>query len=328
VVLWCLLACADPKTDSAAPAPDRVVEPLPLDDTLRMNHLQLKGTHNSTHIEPDTVFDDSHRYTHPSITDQLDLWGVRQLELDLHWHLEDGLRTHHLTGIDERSTCPLFADCLDELADWSDTHPQHAPILVYLEFKDDDVDLISPDYGDLVDRWPDIEAAITTALGRDRVLTPDDLRRGHPTLPEALAADGWPTLAEARGQVVFSILDANHHRDAYLVDAPALEGRLMFVRSDSPEDAFAAYFKDGSAESTLALTEAGFVTTSNVDGADQDPETLDAGWAAMGAAGLHHLATDHAWPGATASGRWLDLRPGCNPVTAPAECTPELVDPY
>ncbi len=222
----------------------------------------------------------------------------------------------------------MFDDCLAEIRAWSDAYPQHAPLLVYLELKDSDVDRISPDYGELVDRWPEIEAAIDASLGRDRLLTPDDVRGDHATLRDALAADGWPTMLTARGRVVFCILNGDPHRAAYLADAPALAGRLMFVGSGSEDDPVAAYFKDVSADRARELAERGFVTTANVDGADADPEGLDAGWQAMRDAGLHHLATDLAWPGATVSGRWLDLSPGCNPITAPEGCAEGWVDPY
>ena len=36
------------------------------------------------------------------------------------------------------------------------------------------------------------------------VLTPDDVRGHHATLPEAITQDGWPTLDSARGQVIFA----------------------------------------------------------------------------------------------------------------------------
>lgn len=303
------------------------IEPLPMDDVLRMNHVQAKGSHNSSHVQSENVFDDSHRYTHPPLDEQLDLWQVRQLELDLHWHLDLGLQVHHLTGIDQKSSCPQFADCLDTVAAWSDSHRQHSPILIFLEYKDDDVDQIHPDYGELDGRWPDIEDALLTAFGRERMIVPDDVRGDHPTLPAAIAADGWPTLGEARGKIYVSILNGGDPRDEYLEGASNLEGRVMFTRSPDPDVADAGVFKDMGASTATELAELGFITTSNVSGAGQDFASQEAERLEMAAAGLHHLATDFVAPSATEEG-WFDLPVGCNPRTAPEGCTPEMVDPY
>ena len=65
----------------------------PLDE-LRLNQVQLIGTHNSYHVAPDTVTAgllraivpkeaDANDYSHPPLGEQLQKIGVRQLELDL-----------------------------------------------------------------------------------------------------------------------------------------------------------------------------------------------------------------------------------------------------
>src|SRR5690606_34693672 len=63
----------------------------PLD--LRMNHIQVKGSHNSYHIEPPpetldlymTIDDSAYTlaYTHDPLPVQLEEQGVRQIELDV-----------------------------------------------------------------------------------------------------------------------------------------------------------------------------------------------------------------------------------------------------
>lgn len=44
---------------SRAPAP----EPFPHDGALRLDHVQVKGTQNGDHLEPQTPLGDNHRYT-------------------------------------------------------------------------------------------------------------------------------------------------------------------------------------------------------------------------------------------------------------------------
>src|SRR5258707_801357 len=63
-------------------------------DGLRLDQIQVIGTHNSYHLAPDSVAmglmravvpkeADANDYSHATLTEQLQRIGVRQLELDL-----------------------------------------------------------------------------------------------------------------------------------------------------------------------------------------------------------------------------------------------------
>src|SRR5690606_15901228 len=308
--------------------------PYPLDDVLRLNHVQAKGTHNSYHLEPDNPIDPSHRYSHAPLDVQLDRAGVRQFELDLHLHWRDGFHVFHLPqGIDDETTCLRFVDCLELIRDWSDAHPWHLPIVVWIEPKDGDLDFATPDYVEFHTEHAVLEAEILTVYPRWRILTPDDVRGVHPDLPTAIAADGWPTLGALRGKIVFSMLDSELHRERYLEGAPNLAGRLMFVDADTADDPFAAFFKINNARADAAeveaLVSAGFIVTSNVDSADAtDADNLDKSTASL-AAGAQFLSSDlpEPVPDRTYS---LEIPGGtparCNPVSAPTECTPADIE--
>ena len=58
--------------------------PFPDDDVLRFNQIQAKGTHNSYHVAAAEPVATAHAYSHAPLWTQLDAFGVRQLELDLH----------------------------------------------------------------------------------------------------------------------------------------------------------------------------------------------------------------------------------------------------
>ena len=73
--------------DTDTPRPDYGY---PLDQTLRVNHIQAKGTHNSYHLRSPEPADPSHDYDQPSLTDQLELYGIRQVELDVHYIADEG----------------------------------------------------------------------------------------------------------------------------------------------------------------------------------------------------------------------------------------------
>lgn len=323
ILLAALLACSGPSTDDSAEEPwDRGENPHALDHVLRLNHIQTKGTHNSYHQEPDSPIDDSHRYSHPTLTEQVRDYGVRQLELDLHLTEDGEWEVFHLPGVDAETSCLRFEDCLQELKDWSDANGWHLPVVIWIEPKDE-IDAIAEGYEPIGDDLLRVDAAITEVWPTDRLFTPDDLRGEHADLPTALAADGWPLLEEVRGKLIFALLDTGDERDLYTADAPALEGRVLFADTSEATDPFAAFVKDGSTDDMIRWGEQGFIITDNGSSANDDDASAQATDEAALAAGVHHLATDLAAP---RDGYWLDLQPQCNPRTAPSECLDEEVE--
>ncbi len=320
--------------DGGPPLPPFVACPTPgpLDDRLALNHVMSLGSHNSYHVRDVQVVDPSHDYDHPPLDVQLDE-GVRQLELDLHWHKTNGFEVFHLPVIDSATTCRRWVDCLAVLRRWSVAHPCHVPLVVWVEFKDEPLDRAQRDYDPFLDKHADIEADVLSVWPRERLITPDDLRGAHPDLPTALAASGWPTLADTRGKLLLALLDGGAHRAQYLADSPVLADRLMFVDSDDPADPWAATFKINNAvqdaDRVQALTEAGFLVTSNVNGAGQPLDERPAALAASVAAAPHHLSTDYVVPDPdTGFVTRLPMgSPACHPRTAPADCTPEAIEP-
>jgi hypothetical protein len=322
-----LLACSEPGVDTGDVEPfDPGPNPYTLDDLLRLDHVQAKATHNSYHQEPETTWDDSHEYTHASLDVQAADHGVRGFEIDLHYREDVGFEVFHLPAIDPESSCVLFTDCLEVLKQWSDANYWHIPLMIWLEPKDGDADLIDATLLPFVDKHDEIESDILSVWPRDRIFTPDDLRSSHADLPTALAAEGWPVLGELRGHIMFAMLDTGEHRDAYLSGSDVLEGRLLFVDSSDSTDPFAAMWKDAGPTDGTALAQAGLLVTTNVSSIDDDDAAAADELAAHLASGIHFLADDRPAP---VEGRdyWMDLPDGapvrCNPITAPVECTAE-----
>lgn len=297
------------------------------DATLRVTHAQAIGSHNSTHLQPALPVHPSHRYSHAPLDVQLAEQGVRAVELDLHLRVDGVFEVFHLPGIDEETTCRLLSDCLGTMLAWSRANPCHLPLMVWLEPKDEDLDVAFPDqYALFADRHEELEAAIVATWPRARIFTPDELRGSHATLSDAVRADGWPTLDRLRGRVIFSMLDSSTHRAAYLAPSDVLAGRLLFVDASSADEPFAATLKIdnavGDGDLVRSVVGEGFLVTSNVDGADNPVEENEAKLAASLAAGSHYLASD--FPGAREgySAVVPGGRPaGCNPISAPKGCT-------
>ena len=319
----------DATADAAPDAPPAAVAPdYPLDDQLRLNEVQAIGSHNSTHIEPELPLADSHLYTHAPLDVQLADQGVRQVELDFHYRQDVGFQIFHLPAIDEVTTCLLFVDCLAIIKGWSDAHPGHLPIMIWLEPKSD-ADFLDDTLLDLFGRWDELEAEILSVWPRERVLAPDDVRGDHATLRDAITTDGWPTLGEVRGKLMFALLDTGEHRDDYLATSPDLAGRLIFPDMGTGEDPNAGMFKINNAVSDAAavssLAAAGFMITSNVDSPTASDADNAAKLAASLASGPHFVSSDYPGPPGPGVGYGAQIpggQPaGCNPVSASAACT-------
>lgn len=330
-MLWLLaLACKEAPADSVASplcgGEQGEIPSLPADDSLRFNQVQALGTHNSYHIEPDVLLDASLAFTHLPLADQLGSQGVRQLELDIHWRKTGGFDVLHLPAIDPNTTCLALEDCLCAVRTWSDEHPGHMPLVIWIEPKDD-VDAISETYELLEGHMLALDDAIHAVFPPERLFEPDGLRGDAATLPEALAAHGWPTLGALRGKVLFALLDTGSPRDEYVAESPNLQGRAIFVNNDALDDPSAAMFKIddaiGDAEFLSAAVAAGMVVTSNVDGVDEDDEHNEAQLAASLAIGAHFLSTNFPVPveGRAYYAQIPDGHPArCNPVTAATGC--------
>ncbi len=142
------------------------------------------------------------RFVRPAFIDHLRAAGLPQtIPWDAGGEMrKPGFKTIHKAAYDPRSTCPIFADCLGEIARWSDTHPAHVPILLMLEVKRAPGDRCP---GLCADGWRRLEAELLAGLGRNRMLAP------------AQVGSRWPTIDAARGKVLIFLLDAEETARSY-----------------------------------------------------------------------------------------------------------------
>jgi hypothetical protein len=145
---------------------------------VRLNELQVIGTHNSYHreisereqaayevaIDTPGDYDAFLAYSHAALARQFARQGVRGLELDLFgdpqgglyaepllrrrlglgplpdpaW-LEPGTKVLHIADIDYNTTCVQLVTCLDQVREWSQAHSEHVPIPIMLELKGSDL---------------------------------------------------------------------------------------------------------------------------------------------------------------------------------------------
>ncbi len=304
-------------------------------------------------------------YSHPSLTAQLDN-GVRQLELDVYADSkggryatlaatamlqqaglpadppynadgrmnQPGFKVMHIVGIDQRSTCALFTDCLREVRTWVKAHPRGIPIFLLIEAKQEAPQLpgaptpepFTPAVFDALD------AEIRSIFSPGEMVTPDDLRGTSATLPAAIQGHGWPTVDGARGKVVF-LLDNRIFTPTYSEGHPALRGRVLFTNSapGTPESAFIEQ-NDGTAAEIDALVKAGELVRTRTDEGTEQARTNDTTRRDLALhSGAQLISTDYP-PGEKSP--WTDfivtlpnnLNARCNPVNAPAGCKDATLD--
>jgi hypothetical protein len=268
-----LAACSgssDPGPSGTTTSADRsTTTTVAPDDDLKLNEIQVIGTHNSFHVEaPEdeldqvAAFDEEQaaqrRYTHPDLTTQLGEQKVRQIELDVFADAKGGLYSHpalaadgthqdpamdepgtkvlHEQDVDYHSVCPTLVACLTEVREWSDAHPQHVPIAINIQFKDGPLIFPVPDQA-VPEKWTSaamdgLDDEIRSVFDEDRIITPDDVRGTHATLNEAVVVKDWPTLGDSRGKVMFLMINPEPYRSIYLDGHDGLEGRILFTNAE------------------------------------------------------------------------------------------------
>lgn len=308
------------------------------DGDLRMNQIQVIGTHNSYHVRPPDFWYRQIRkirpdakawdYTHAPLDVQLDR-GVRSFEIDVH-NYPDGFRSFH-APFDMGTTCGRFVDCLEVVRGWSKAHPGHVPISFLVEIKDEAVILATTPAQPIDEAALDrLDAEVRAVFPPEKLITPDDVRGDAPTLEEAVLTRGWPRLDAVRGRVLVILHEGGDNRELFCRGRPSLEGRAMFVRSaPGRADAAALVVDRPDAARIEALVRKGYYVRTRVDAGLRQQEGRPERAFSSGA---HILSTDFP-PGEPyeANGYVVAFDGGrparCNPVNAPADCDGALLEP-
>jgi hypothetical protein len=358
-------ACNLDAPDAASAGPD--CAHAWMDRNLHLNDLVTVGTHNSYKaampapimallkgVAPTQAL--GLDYVHLPLAEQLDD-GARAIEIDVAYDPKGGLFAHpagaamtgvpvpddyvaamskpgfkvlHVQDIDYRAVCITFVECLHELKDWSRAHPDHIPILITLNAKDDAIPMpgsVTPLKFDTA-AFDALDAEVLSVFSRDELVTPDQVQGSYPTLRDAVLNHGWPTLGETRGKFLFALDEEGDKIAAYRAGRKSLEGRVMFV--NAPEDSPAAAYL------TLneALTDTAHITADVQKGflvrTRADADTMEARSNSTARrdkalmSGAQYVSTDYMEPD-TRFGSYIARMPSgviaaCNPQRHPERC--------
>ena len=337
-----------------------------IDTNVRLNDVLVIGTHNSykqaipaqemaalARKAPEAA--PTLDYAHRSLTEQLDA-GARQIEIDPYYDPDGGryadprgprtagadlgkswrrqmaapgFKVFHVVDVDVRSSCPTLRRCLDEVRRWSDRHPDHVPIVILVNGKDElEVrDGVAPLPFDAT-AFDALDREIRAALPASKLITPDDVQGRFPTLRDAATGGGWPTLGKARGKLLLTLEMPADKVRLYRGARRSLEGRAMFVNAEDEASPAAAYItlNDPVADAARirAAVAAGLLVRTRADADTVEARTgstsrRDA--ALRGGAQL--VSTDYLWADPRFAGGYRVTLPAaaiCNPVRMRDRC--------
>lgn len=303
------------------------------------------------------------RYGHPTVTYQLENIGIRKFELDVFLDpdggrfarplgatltndtdfidhpdmLEPGLKVLHAQDVDYRSTCLTFISCLEEIRNWSQSNSNHLPIMIMIELKEGQPGGNPPMPFTTAIPFTEesvlsVDEEILRVFPVESIITPDFVRKGKATLESSILENGWPTIDESRGKVLFAMDNTGRQRDLYLAPSNILENRMMFV-SSNPGEPSAAFIKMNNSltdeESIRERVKNGYLIRSRTDIPMVEAVSMD--YTRMEAAfrsGAQYVSTD--FPRPASSGfvvRFDGAQPmwRCNPVLSPNSCNADCL---
>jgi hypothetical protein len=289
-------------------------------------------------IEIDVFADpDGGRFAHPAVVRNVAAAGLPadpdfdpQHEMD-----KPGFKVMHVQDLDERSTCHTFVACLKDVRTWSQAHPQHIPIFILVETKEDtphdmpNAVKAEPFTSALFDA---LDAEIRSVFRPNEIITPDEVRGNASTLVGAVHAGKWPTLAKARGRVIF-LMDQQHVGPIYTEGHPSLKGRILFTNAfpGAPDAAFVEQ-NEGSLEEINSLVKQGYLVRTRTDEGTEQARTNDTTRRDLAlSSGAQMLSTDYPL---SEPSSWTKYSVGlphglvarCNPVNKPAGCVDSLLE--
>lgn len=302
----------------------------------KMNHFQVIGSHNSYKqaINPklfkflqqrDSVGMSKIDYEHISLSDQLNL-GLNALEIDVYadskggkyahpkgldWvpgqptfdtkgvMNEPGFKVFHIEDIDFRSNCATFKLCLQELKKWSDEHPDHNPVYITMNAKDEASD--KPEFTVpekfTAKTFADLDKEILDNLGKKYLITADDVRGSYKTLEAAVLHNNWPTLNAAKGKFIFILDEKGEKRATYIAGHPSLKGRVLFADAEPGTPEAAIHIMNDAKKDLAAiqtLVKKGYIIRTRADSDTQEARANDmSSFIAAQESGAQIISTDY-----------------------------------
>lgn len=359
LILLITISSCQKETKTATTIPDVIVP-----NDLRLNEIQVLGSHNSYRIRPDAdilevletlqgALPNSFNpkeldYSHLPLKLQFENYGIRQIELDLYQDPtgglfynrlgyqfveksikskepklnEPGIKIMHIPDIDFNTHYLTFIEALQAIKDFSRDFPNHLPITIMLEMKTETIADYVPNSG-FADAIPweqasfeVMEKEILTVFSEEQIIKPDDIRQNASTLKEGLLLNGWPTVGDSRGKVMFVFTNSEAQNNVYKQGAPSLENKLCFTNANPNDDDAAFLMYNNPFENYNEIKEKvteGFLIRTRADAGTYEARSADyKSWTKALSSGAQFISTDYYAPDIRYlfSNEWTDYQVG------------------
>ncbi|CAF2826261.1 unnamed protein product [Rotaria sp. Silwood2] len=163
---------------------------------------------------------------------------------------------YHLQLIDDKTNCYCLSECLQRIRRWSDTNPQHYPILLFLEIKQKFYeDLFTPLTGGVQCRHLQaIKSQLLEVFSIDSFIRPEQIRGNHSSIRSALKQQrqnelngnytydnyGWPPLSQSLAKILPVFLDNAYGSAADLFNTCEPLKNFLFIAQESLDRPYAS----------------------------------------------------------------------------------------
>jgi len=303
-------------------------------EKLRLNEIQLIGSHNSYKqaIDPalfsflskrDSASMSKIDYDHIPLSQQLDM-GLLNLEIDVYADptggkyshplglaivkgqpsfdtayvmKEAGFKVFHIPDIDFRSSCLTFKMCLKELKDWSEKHPDHYPVIITMNAKEEGLGRqgFTAPQKFTASTYDSLDQEIIAVLGLQHLITPDMVRGKFSTLEDAVLHHNWPLIKNVKGKFVFILDETGEKIVTYVTGHPSLSKRVLFTNSKlgSPEAAF-MILNNAKNDSIISMVNKGYIVRTRADSDTREARDNDrSSFEAACKSGAQIITTDY-----------------------------------
>lgn len=248
-----------------------------LNESIKLNDIQYLASHNSYKKKGSNIghffvglgsnFNEAKamNYHNKTLTDQL-FSGIRSFEFDVRLRNDTFMLTH-VPIVDNSSVAPQLKLALEEIKLFSTYHPNHFPIIILMEIKDDwmmlDPALRPIGSNELIV----LNELIEETIG-DHLFTPKDMIEYDLSLKETIETHGWPSIPSLLGKVMF-VLHAGSFVEPYVELDQSLQTLIMFpsVYHDQTDRHYTSFIIENNPLSTMIPTwvNSNFIVRTRID---------------------------------------------------------------
>ncbi|UJR08864.1 hypothetical protein I4U23_013119 [Adineta vaga] len=226
------------------------LNPLRIDQRLKLHHFTILGTHNSYH-KRNLLY----QYEHVILEEQF-TYGIRQIELDIHLMSNHDV-VYHIQLLDDRTNCYCLNDCFQRIFNWTMMNAYHYPIYLFIEIKQmfyEDL-FTGLNGGVKCNHFQTIKEELVKFFPIDSLILPKEIQGNQSSIRLALKNQrkkefigdytyknyGWPPLYISLGKLIPVFIDDVQNIVPELIGTCKLLSDFFFIAQQNPTLNYASF---------------------------------------------------------------------------------------